>query len=126
MKKKTELPPETPTQIAVRQWWTARLAPRGQTAGWGRTKDGRYLTEHARDLEAAWVAAQQDGIADTIIDEILREEKLEDMLRTARDYVAADLEREKQAFKGHEYASSIKSIEEDLRKIDELLNPPKE
>jgi hypothetical protein len=50
--------PETPTQTAVREWWTARLSPRGATVGWGRDKHGKFLTEFSRDAEAAWIAAR--------------------------------------------------------------------
>lgn len=49
--------PETATQTEVREFWTALLAPRGITIGWGRDKQGRFLAQAARDAEAAWAAA---------------------------------------------------------------------
>jgi hypothetical protein len=55
-----DAPPETETQRAVREFYTDRLASRGITAGWGRGKDGQFLSEYARDAHAAWIAAQED------------------------------------------------------------------
>lgn len=51
-------PPETPTQIACRQWWQQRLGT--TSVGWGRDKRGGYLTEFARNAQAAWEAARGD------------------------------------------------------------------
>jgi hypothetical protein len=50
-----DAPPETPTQIACREWW--QKAQPHVTRAWGRAKDGSYLAEESKLLHAAWVAA---------------------------------------------------------------------
>lgn len=47
--------------------------------------------------------------------------ELYEMLQIARDYVAAELEDEKQAYKGYESSSNIPSIKEDLERVDAAL-----
>lgn len=56
-----EAPPETRVQTVIREFYTARLAPRGIAIGWGRDKHGRFLSEYARDAQAAWQAATLDA-----------------------------------------------------------------
>ncbi len=62
--------PETATQTAVREFWTAWLAPRGVTVGWGRDRRGHFFAEFARDAEAAWIAAASTAPAGFSEDEI--------------------------------------------------------
>ena len=54
-----DAPPLTPEQERMEAFYRSRLAPRGTTVGWGRGKDGSYLTEFARDAWAAWQEAQR-------------------------------------------------------------------
>lgn len=75
-------PPETDVQRAVREFYSERMAQRGQTIAWGRDKQGRFLAEFARDAEAAWQAAlracadreerAQAGITDAVIETACR------------------------------------------------------
>lgn len=51
-----DAPPETPSQIACRQWWTN--AQPHVTRAWGRAKDGNFLAEESRLLHKSWEAAQ--------------------------------------------------------------------
>lgn len=62
--------PETATQTAVREFWTARLAPRGMTVGWGLDRHGQFTAELALDAEAAWIAAASTAPAGFSEDEI--------------------------------------------------------
>lgn len=50
--------PETYYQTQMREWYTTYFAKRGEQLAWGRGKDGQYLSQFARDAEAAWQAAQ--------------------------------------------------------------------
>ena len=47
-----DAPPETPSQIACREWWT-NAQPHIKRA-WGRAKDGSFLAEESKLLHAAW------------------------------------------------------------------------
>jgi hypothetical protein len=47
--------------------------------------------------------------------------ELYEALQIARDYVAAELEDERQAYKGYEASSNIMTIEEDLSRADAAL-----
>jgi len=49
--------PETEVQRAVREHWQAALG--ATTVGWGRDKHGKFLSEFARQCEAAWIAAAE-------------------------------------------------------------------
>ena len=51
-----DAPPETATQRACREWWTAR-EPHVKRA-WSRTRVGSYHAESSQALHAAWEAAQ--------------------------------------------------------------------
>ncbi len=55
-----QAPPETDLQREVREWWTSRLAERGVGVGWGRDKHGKFLSEFAKDAEAAWKVAKAE------------------------------------------------------------------
>ncbi|HZX80289.1 MAG TPA: hypothetical protein VFE72_04960 [Lysobacter sp.] len=52
-----DAPPETPSQIACREFWQA--AQPHVIRAWGRAADGNYLSEQSRLLHKAWEAAQQ-------------------------------------------------------------------
>lgn len=52
-----DAPPERPSQTAMREFCTQMLAPRGVTVGWGRGKDGQFLSQYAKDAEDIWLAA---------------------------------------------------------------------
>lgn len=54
-----EAPPETEVQRQTREWWTARLG--AGAVGWGRDKNGNFLAQFAREVEAAWAAAQREA-----------------------------------------------------------------
>lgn len=57
-----DAPPETPSQIACREWWTN--AQPHVTRAWGRAKNGAFLAEESRLLHAAWEHARvPDGWA---------------------------------------------------------------
>jgi len=53
-----QAPSETLVQQAVREFYTKHWAGAGRGCGWGRDKHGKFLSEFARDAEAAWIAAQ--------------------------------------------------------------------
>jgi hypothetical protein len=53
-----DAPPLTDEQARMEAFYRARLARRGVTVGWGRAKDGSYLSEYARDAWAAWNEAK--------------------------------------------------------------------
>lgn len=45
------------SRATMEAFWNARLAERAATICWKR-KNGEYVAELARDIEAAWIAAQ--------------------------------------------------------------------
>lgn len=53
-----DAPPLTAEQLIMEAFYIARLALQGMTVGWGRAKDGSYLSQYAKDARAAWQAAQ--------------------------------------------------------------------
>lgn len=53
-----DAPPETLVQTQCREWWQTLHREQGVTVGWGRDKRGAFLSQFARDAEAAWTAAQ--------------------------------------------------------------------
>jgi hypothetical protein len=52
-----DAPPETPTQVACREWWQAKQ-PHVKRA-WGRAKDGTFFAEESRLLHESWKAAME-------------------------------------------------------------------
>ncbi|HEY4530113.1 MAG TPA: hypothetical protein VIG97_07270 [Luteimonas sp.] len=61
-----DAPPETPSQVACREFWQA--AQPHVIRAWGRAKDGNHLSEQSRLLHKAWEAAQAQTapVADTV------------------------------------------------------------
>lgn len=61
-----DVPPETASQKACREWWE-KAQPTVKRA-WGRAQDGSYLAEETRLIHKAWEAASQQ------LEKALREE----------------------------------------------------
>lgn len=61
----------------------------------------------------------EEGRANALL--IAAAPELYEALQIARDYVAAELEDERQAYKGYEASSNIMTIEEDLNRADAAL-----
>lgn len=57
-----DAPPETPTQTACREWWSAREPH--VTRNWSRTKWGTLHSEASQALHEAWLAATESTIRD--------------------------------------------------------------
>lgn len=54
-----DAPPLAPEQERMEAFYTMRLAAQGTTIGFGRDKNGNYLSIYARDAWAAWQEAQK-------------------------------------------------------------------
>lgn len=54
-----DAPPETPSQIACREWWTK--AQPHITRAWARDRHGNYFAEESRLLHKAWSEAFDAG-----------------------------------------------------------------
>lgn len=58
-----DAPPLTADQVNLEAFWTARLAQRGTSVGWGRNANGAYHALFADDALAAWREAYALGYA---------------------------------------------------------------
>lgn len=76
------------------------------------------------DVEA-WKASHS-LMTDTCHHFQARAKRLEEALREMREYVAAELQGQREAFAGCEHCSDIPGIEADLHKIDTLLREQEE
>lgn len=54
-----DAPERTPQQIGFEEFWIKLKGP--GCIGFGRGKDGSYLSEFARDAWAAWQRAHREG-----------------------------------------------------------------